>query len=163
MDMKKRDFLGLAAGVGALAAASGVAEAQGRRPSPAGRPVAVGDRALANSNVQPSTVDWNYKPRRINKAIELWEDGQPIYYNGSGLGPGVDPYAQGVKMARTWYDAINVEMEHGAVDFSQLREFMRGLVEAGPTRTGHKTPAVIVTLPIAGTTDALRANAWMIQ
>ena len=28
---------------------------------------------------------------------------------------------------------------------------------------GHKTPAVIVTLPIAGTTDALRANAWMIQ
>jgi 4-hydroxy-2-oxoheptanedioate aldolase len=40
---------------------------------------------------------------------------------------------------------------------------MRGLVEAGPTRTGHKTPAVIVTLPIAGTTDALRANAWMIQ
>src|SRR5688572_17362537 len=40
---------------------------------------------------------------------------------------------------------------------------MRGLVEAGPTRTGHKTPAVIVTLPISGTTDALRANAWMIQ
>ena len=30
-------------------------------------------------------------------------------------------------------------------------------------RTGHKTPAVIVTLPIAGTTDALRANAWMVQ
>jgi 4-hydroxy-2-oxoheptanedioate aldolase len=36
-------------------------------------------------------------------------------------------------------------------------------VEAGPTRTGHKTPAVIVTLPIAGTADAVRANAWMIQ
>ncbi len=27
----------------------------------------------------------------------------------------------------------------------------------------HKTPAVIVTLPISGTTDAVRANAWMIQ
>ncbi|MEO5740027.1 MAG: hypothetical protein ABIS29_05485, partial [Vicinamibacterales bacterium] len=47
--------------------------------------------------------------------------------------------------------------------FKELREFMRGLVEAGPTRTGHKTPAVVVTLPISGTTDALRANAWMIQ
>jgi 4-hydroxy-2-oxoheptanedioate aldolase len=54
-------------------------------------------------------------------------------------------------------------MEHGPLDFKELREFMRGLVDAGPTRTGHKTPAVIVTLPISGTTDALRANAWMIQ
>ena len=81
-------------------------------------------------------MDRNYKPRRINKAIELWEDGQPIYYGISGLGPGVDPYAQGVKMARTYMDAINVEMEHGALDFSALREFMRGLVDGGPTAVG---------------------------
>jgi 4-hydroxy-2-oxoheptanedioate aldolase len=165
MDMKKRDFLGLAASVGAvagLAATTGEAQAQGRRPSPAGRPVAVGDRDLANSNVQPSTVDWNYKPRRINKAIELWEDGQPIYYNGSGLGPGVDPYAQGVKMARTWYDAINVEFEHGALDFSALREFMRGLVDGGPTRSGHRTPAVFVETGIIGLDEPYaRANSWM--
>ena len=46
-----------------------------------------------------------------------------------GPGPGVDPYAQGVRMARTYMDAINVEMEHGALDFMQLREFMRGLVD----------------------------------
>ena len=65
---------------------------------------------LVNAHVQPSSVDRNYKPRRINKAIELWEDGQPIYYGFSGMGPGVDPYAQGVKMARTYLDAINVEM-----------------------------------------------------
>src|SRR5665213_77480 len=167
MDMKKRDFLGLAAGVGAaagLAAATGGAEARGRRPSPAGKPSPTGDRGLANSNVQPSTVDWNYKPRRINKAIELWEDGQPIYYNGSGLGPGVDPYAQGVKMARTWYDAINVEMEHGAVDFSALREFMRGLVDGGPTRSGHRTPAVFVETGIIGLDEPYaRANTWLIE
>ena len=66
-------------------------------------------------------------------------------------------------MAATKADYITYEMEHGPLDFKELREFMRGLAEAGPTRTGHKTPAVIVTLPIAGTTDALRANAWMIQ
>jgi 4-hydroxy-2-oxoheptanedioate aldolase len=167
MDMKKRDFLGLAAGVGAaagLAAATGAAQAQGRRPSPAGRPIDVSARGLANSNVQPSTVDWNYKPRRINKAIELWEDGQPIYYNGSGLGPGVDPYAQGVKMARTWYDAINVEMEHGAVDFAGLREFMRGLVDGGPTRSGHRTPAVFVETGIIGLDEPYaRANTWVLS
>jgi 4-hydroxy-2-oxoheptanedioate aldolase len=66
-------------------------------------------------------------------------------------------------MAATKADYITYEMEHGPLDFKELREFMRGLVDAGPTRTGHKTPAVIVTLPIAGTTDALRANAWMVQ
>ena len=74
------------------------------RRGPPSRPQAADPdrhRGLASKNIQPSTVDWNYKPRRINKAIELWEDGQPIYYNGPA-GTGVDPYAQGVKMARTW-------------------------------------------------------------
>jgi 4-hydroxy-2-oxoheptanedioate aldolase len=167
MDMKKRDFLGLAAGVGAaagLAAATSAADAQPARPSPAGRPIDVNQRSLVSENVQPSTVDWNYKPRRVNKAIELWEDSQPIYYNGSGLGPGVDPYAQGVKMARTWYDAINVEMEHGALDFSALREFMRGLVDGGPTRSGHRTPAVFVETGIIGLDEPYaRANTWVIE
>ena len=165
MDMKKRDFLGLAAGVGAvagLAAAAGPAEAQPRRNL--NGPIDVNQRGFVSKHVQPSTVDWNYKPRRINKAIELWEDGQPIYYNGSGLGPGVDPYAQGVKMARTWYDAINVEMEHGALDFSQLREFMRGLVDGGPTASGHRTPAVFVETGIIGLDETYaRCNTWVIE
>src|ERR1700722_20732847 len=145
MDIKKRDFL-LAAGAIGLATA------------------ALAQTGPVSSNRQPSTVDLNYRPRRINKAIELWEDGQPIYYNGSGLGPGVDPYAQGVKMARTWYDAINVEMEHGALDFSQLREFMRGLVDGGPTRSGHRTPAVFVETGIIGLDEAYgRANTWVLS
>ncbi len=164
MDMKKRDFLGLAAGVGAIAGLSGAAEAQWAKPASQLPGVRTGRDQLANTNTQPSTVDWNYKPRRINKAIELWEDGQPIYYNGSGLGPGVDPYAQGVKMARTWYDAINVEMEHGALDFSQLREFMRGLVDGGPTRSGHRTPAVFVETGIIGLDEPYaRANTWVVE
>src|SRR5256885_13077611 len=165
-DTKNAVFPTLAGGAGGPRALAprGKAKPKPRRPSPAGRPIPVGDRGLANSNVQPSTVDWNYKPRRVNKAIELWEDGQPIYYNGSGLGPGVDPYAQGVKMARTWYDAINVEMEHGALDFSQLREFMRGLVDGGPTRSGHRTPAVFVEIGIIGLDEAYaRANTWVLS
>ena len=130
MKVNRRDLLTAGVSIGVGMAATGVMAQEG--PAAGGGRGGRGARASVNSNTQPSTVDWNYKPRRINKAIELWEDGQPIYYNGSGLGPGVDPYAQGVKMARTWYDAINVEMEHGALDFSALREFMRGLVDGGP-------------------------------
>ena len=86
-------------------------------------------------------------------------EGSAVYYaqiSGGG-------YEEGKKLAATKADYITYEMEHGPLDFKELREFMRGLLESGPTRTGHKTPAVVVTLPIAGTTDALRANAWMVQ
>ncbi len=97
--------------------------------------------------------------KHVNRVIDMWLKGQPVYYaqiSGGG-------YEEGKKMAATKADYITYEMEHGPLDFKELREFMRALVEAGPTRTGHKTPAVVVTLPISGTTDALRANAWMIQ
>ena len=160
MEINRRDLLrtGVALGIGI--AANGVPaqehEGSGHRGSRAEAPV--------NSNMQPSSVDFNYKPRRLNKAIELWEDGQPIYYGGSGMGPGVDSYAQGVKMARTYMDAINVEMEHGALDFAGLREFMRGLVDGGPTRSGHRTPAVFVETCIIGLDPAyMRANTWVLQ
>ncbi len=104
--------------------------------------------------------------KHVNRIIDMWLKNQPVYYaqiSGGG-------YEKGKEMAATKADYITYEMEHGPLDFKELQEFMRGLVEAGPTRTGHKTPAVIVTLPIfffffffSGTTDAVRANAWMIQ
>jgi 4-hydroxy-2-oxoheptanedioate aldolase len=98
-------------------------------------------------------------PKRINRAIELLEAGQPIYYTGGRGG-----YEEGKKMAATKADYINYEMEHGAFDIKELRDFMRGLVDAGPTRTGHRTPAVIVTLPILGKDPAaMRANTWVVQ
>src|ERR1700722_931121 len=165
MDIKKRDFLLAGAALGGAALAATRAEAQGaqaRAYHPG--PIHVGDPNLVNAHVQPSSVDRNYKPRRINKAIELWEDGQPIYYGFSGMGPGVDPYAQGVRMAKTYLDAINIEYEHGALDFSALREFMRGLVDGGPTPSGHRTPAVFVETCIIGLDEAyMRANSWVIQ
>ncbi|HYZ83418.1 MAG TPA: hypothetical protein VE621_03410 [Bryobacteraceae bacterium] len=99
------------------------------------------------------------KPKRINRAIELLEAGQPIYYTGGHGG-----YEEGKKMAATKADYINYEMEHGTFDMKELRDFMRGLVDAGPTRTGHRTPAVIVTLPILGKDPAaMRANYWVAQ
>jgi 4-hydroxy-2-oxoheptanedioate aldolase len=95
----------------------------------------------------------------VNRVIDLWLKSQPVYYSQTSGGG----YDEGRAMAATRADYITYEMEHGPLDFKELREFMRGLVDAGPTRTGHRTPPVVVTLPIAGTPDALRANAWMIQ
>lgn len=93
------------------------------------------------------------KPGRINKAIELLEQGQPVYY-ATGRGG----YEDGKKLAQTPSDYINYEMEH-AFDITALREFMRGLVDAGPTKSGHRTPAVIATLPILGLDEpSMRAN-----
>jgi 4-hydroxy-2-oxoheptanedioate aldolase len=97
--------------------------------------------------------------KRVNRVIDMWLKDQPVYYAQTSGGG----YEQGREMAATRADYITYEMEHGPLDFKELREFMRGLSDAGPTRTGHRTPPVIVTLPISGTTDALRANAWMIQ
>lgn len=169
MDVKRREVLGAGMALGLGIAASGVVAQQS---VPASRPPAAGGGGMGgprmgppvNSHTQPSSVDFNYKPRRVNKAIELWEDGQHVYYNGSGLGPGVDSYGQGVRMAQTYMDAINVEMEHGCLDFMGLREFMRGLVDGGPTRSGHRTPAVFVETCIIGL-DAtyMRANTWVIE
>ncbi len=169
MDIKKRDFLAGLGVVGGLAASSAVMAQQappaGRGPGgPGGRRGPGGGRAEApvGTGVQPSSVDLNYKPRRINKVIELWEDNQPIYYTGAGIGPGVNPYDQGVKMNKTYADAITVDFEHGAMDFSALREFMRGLRDGGPTKSGHRTPCVFVTSGIIGLDEAYaRANSWI--
>jgi len=55
-------------------------------------------------------------------------------------------------------------MEHGPFDVSRLQEFMRGLVDGGPTASGHRTPAVIATLPATGADEqSFRANSWMVS
>jgi 4-hydroxy-2-oxoheptanedioate aldolase len=98
-------------------------------------------------------------PHRINQAIELLESGQPVYYDYGRGG-----YAEGKAAARTWADILMYDMEGAAMDFTRLREFMRGLVDGGPTASGHRTPAVIVTLPVYGLDETtVLANHWMIQ
>ena len=103
------------------------------------------------------------KPKRVNRAIELLEQGQPIYYTGSHEGTD-GSFEQGVKDAQTWADYISYDMEHAPFDVKGLADYMRGLVQGGPTRSGHRTPAVIVNVPVNGTDEAsVRANAWMFQ
>ena len=111
----------------------------------------------------PTTLAETPKPKRINRAIELLEQGQPIYYTGSHSGT-EGSYEQGVKDAQTYADYISYDMEHAPFDVKGLSEYMRGLVAGGPTKSGHRTPAVIVNVPVNGTDEAtVRANAWMFQ
>jgi 4-hydroxy-2-oxoheptanedioate aldolase len=101
------------------------------------------------------------KPKRINQAIELLAEGQPIYYTGSHSGTN-GTFEQGKKDAQTYADYISYDMEHAPFDVKGLQEYMRGLVAGGPSRSGHRTPAVIVNVPVNGMdAAAVHANAWM--
>ena len=104
--------------------------------------------------------DPSYKPKRINKMIELLEAGQPVYdvsVDGAG-------YEEGKKLAKSHIDLIQYQMEHGPFDPIRLREFMQGLVDGGPTKSGHRTPTVIVTLPVLGLDGVtVKNNHWVIE
>ena len=100
---------------------------------------------------------------RINRAIELLAQDQAIYYVGHHTGH-VLSFTQGRADARTWADYINIGMEHGAFDMAGLAEYMRGLIEGGPTNSGHRSPAVIVEAPVRGTDLAgVRSNTWQFR
>ncbi len=97
---------------------------------------------------------------RVNRAIELLEQGQPVYYSS----PRELSYEEGVQASQTWSDYLVVEMEHGTFNLAGLDAFMKGLAASGPTKSGHHTPTVITTLPTDGTDEhVMRANAWMVK
>src|SRR5947208_15178961 len=85
------------------------------------------------------------KPKHINRAIELLEAGQPIYYTGSHSGT-EGTFEQGKKDAQTYADYLSYDMEHAPFDVKGLSEYMRGLVGGGPTKSGHRTPPWLVNV-----------------
>ena len=103
--------------------------------------------------------------KRINRAIELLEDDQPIYYTGlHSFSRDFLTYEQGKKDAAIWADYINIGMEHGPFDMGGLEAYMDGLVDGGPTPSGHITPTVIVELPVQGeSAEIIKYNAWQIR
>jgi 4-hydroxy-2-oxoheptanedioate aldolase len=101
------------------------------------------------------------KPKHINRAIELLAQDQPIYYTGSHSGT-AGTFEQGKADAQTYADYLSYDMEHAPFDVRGLSEYMKGLAAGGPTKSGHRTPAVIVNVPVTGIDAAtVRANAWM--
>ena len=103
--------------------------------------------------------------KRINRAIELLEDDQPIYYTGlHSCSRDFLTYEQGKKDSAIWADYINIGMEHGPFDMGGLEAYMDGLVDGGPTPSGHITPTVIVELPVQGeSAEIIKYNAWQIR
>jgi 4-hydroxy-2-oxoheptanedioate aldolase len=100
---------------------------------------------------------------RINKAVELLAQRQPVYFEFVDAHTAGE-YEGGRALAQTWADYITYDMEHSGFDVRALERFMRGLIDGGPTRSGHRSPAVIVTLPLDGAdAHAVRANSWMIK
>ena len=101
--------------------------------------------------------------KRINRAIELLEQDQTVYYDGGHTGH-VLTYEQGLKDAHIWADYINVGMEHGSFDMAGLAQYIQGLIDGGPTKSGHRTPAVIVETPVEGSSEEIiRFNAWQFR
>ncbi len=100
------------------------------------------------------------KGPRLNRVIDLWEQGQPVYYTGTG------PlnYDNGKKQAKTWADFLIADFEHHPFDIVGLQAFMQGLVDGGPTNSGHRMPAVVATLPSnCRTKEEVWANTWQIR
>ena len=97
---------------------------------------------------------------RVNKVIQLLEEGQPVYYASTDN----LTYENGRDMAGTWADYIRLDLEHGVFDIKGVDEFMRGLVDGGPTPSGHRTPAVVAELPMDGIDgQTVASNSWMIK
>src|SRR5581483_11889914 len=110
-----------------------------------------------------TTIAQTPKPKHINRAIELLSEGQPVYYTGSHSGK-EGTFEQGKRDAQTYADYISYDMEHAPFDVKGLGDYMKGLVAGGPTKSGHRTPPVIVNVPVRGTDETtVKANAWMFE
>ncbi len=97
---------------------------------------------------------------RINRCIDLLSAGHPIYYTDAGE----LSYEHGRKQAKTWADFLIVDFERDPFDVKGLRQFMQGLVDAGPTSDGYRTVTVLATLPANAKTRAeVEANAWQVR
>ena len=95
--------------------------------------------------------------KRINKVIELWEEGQPIYHEH----PSELSYEGGLEDSKTWADMMLIDFEHNPFDTVGLTKFMQGLKDGGPTASGHLMPTVVCTLPSnAITPEEVKYNAW---
>jgi len=114
---------------------------------------------FAMTGCEKATPESTWQPTRINKCIELFVQGQPVYYKGAYGG-----YEKGLELSQTWADYIVYNMEHKPLNFSLLNDFMRGLVDGGSTPSGHRTPTVIVVLPLLGLdAGTVQAGGWMVE
>jgi 4-hydroxy-2-oxoheptanedioate aldolase len=98
--------------------------------------------------------------KRINKIIDLLKKDQPVYYVSTSN----FTYKNGKKFAKTWADFIRLDTEHSSSNWDGIADFMRGLKDGGPTKSGHQSPAVIAELPFKGINKQnVISNSWIIH
>src|SRR4026209_2686818 len=99
--------------------------------------------------------------KRFTRVVELLAADQPVYYTGSHSGTS-GTFEQGKADAQTYADYLSYDMEHAPFDVKGLAEYMKGLAAGGPTKSGHRTPAALVSEPVTGTREAaVRAIGWI--
>ena len=97
---------------------------------------------------------------RINKIIDLIKVRQPVYY----ISTSDFSYKNGKKLSKTWADFIRLDTEHSSCNWDGIADFMMGLRDSGPTKSGHKSPAVLAELPFDGINkENVQANSWIIK
>jgi len=102
------------------------------------------------------------KPKHVNRAISNCSRPASRFTTPGRIPARKAPLKPANRNAQTWADYISYDMEHAPYDIKGLADYMRGLAAGGPTKSGHRTPAVIVNVPVNGIDEAaVRANAWM--
>ncbi len=95
---------------------------------------------------------------RLNRMIELWAAGQPAF--------GVFARFRGADgalyYANSGYDFVIFDLEHGAADFSQFREFLQFMVDRGMVlRKGSLQPDTVPIARVPG--NGSERNQWTIK
>ena len=98
---------------------------------------------------------------RINKSIDLMEQGEPAYVT---MVMSELSYDVGKEWAKTWADILWIDFEYMIYDLVGLSKFMRGLKDGGPTASGHATPVVVVSPPMhCRNPEEVYSNGWQIR
>lgn len=121
---------------------------------PLGRALVAG--ALAVTVLIPPAL--SQQPVRLNRMIELWEQGQPAF----GSMARFRDADGGVYYAASQQDFVVFDLEHGPADFTQLRGFLQFMLDRGAVlKKGNLQPGVVplVRIPSNGS----ERSQWLIK
>jgi 4-hydroxy-2-oxoheptanedioate aldolase len=101
---------------------------------------------------------WAEQPERLNRLIELWEQGKPAFGSFARFR---DPDGA-LYYAASQQDFVIFDLEHGAADFGQLRIFLQFMLDrAGPLKKGNVQPNVVPLARIPS--NGAERNQWVVK
>lgn len=98
---------------------------------------------------------------RLNKVIELLQQGQPVFSCGTVMSGNYDELQV---LSRSDYDLVIVETEHQGFDFPTLRNSLQYLIDRKRTaEKGNLQPDVVPFVRVAPYTRESGHNQWVIK